>query len=108
MGTYSLLHVADHFLHFLDGFPCQLIVLGRGHGSKLNLLVLELELGALDGQLHLLDGLITHALVHLLALSASAIVISDGHGSKLQSQGELEVSLGDDLRFLGIELQLVL
>jgi hypothetical protein len=47
-------------------------------------------------------------LVHLLALGVRTIIAGCGYRSKFQSQGKLEVSFGDDLRLLRVQLKLVL
>lgn len=107
-NAYSLLHISDDFLHFLNGLPRHLIVLGRRHGRKLNLLPLKLQLGALDGKLHMLDSLVAEALVHVLALRSLTLLAGSGDGGEFKGEGELEVGFGDDLGFLRVEFQLVL
>lgn len=106
--TYALLHVGNDVLHLGDGLARELVVFRRRHGGQLNFLVLQLELEALDGKLHFLDSLVTQALVQLLALGVGAVFAGGGDGSELKSKGKLEVRLGNDLRLLRVEAELVL
>ena len=103
-----MLHVGNNLLHLSNGRTRQLIVLRRGHGSKVHLLVLQLELEALDGELHLLDGLVAEVLVHGVALLILAVLGRDGDGGELEGEGQLVVGLGDDFRIGGVNLHLVL
>lgn len=84
---------------------------------ELDLLVLELELGALDGRLELLGRLVAQLLVDLArrvarggggGVSGTALLIRLGRdGREFECQRELEVRLGDDLRVLAVQLLLV-
>jgi hypothetical protein len=83
---------------------------------ELDLLVLQLELGALDGRLELLGRLVTQLLVDLArwgargrrrVFSTNLIVRLRRDGRELEGQRELEVRLGDDLRVLAVQLLLV-
>lgn len=85
---------------------------------ELDLLVLELELGALDGRLELLGRLVAQLLVNLArwvargggggGVSGTALLVRlSRDGRELERQRELEVRLGDDLRVLAVQLLLV-
>lgn len=76
---------------------------------KLDLLVLQLQLGAGDGGLELTGGLVAELLVDFLGRPSRTLLVAlRGDGCELKRERELEVGLGDDLRVLGKDLQFVL
>lgn len=114
--TYSLLHIGNDLLSLGDLLPRNVVVLGRVQRRQLDLLVLQLELGALDGGLELLGGLVAQLLVDLTRWGAdgSRRVLGTGlvvrlrrDGRELERQRQLEVRLGDDLRVFPVQLLLV-
>lgn len=118
MGSeaHSLLHVGDDLLGLGDLLPRDVVVLRRVQRRELDLLVLQLELGALDGRLELLGRLVTQLLVDLARWAArcrrrvfgSALIVRLRRDRReLERQRQLEVCLGDDLRVLAIQLLLV-
>lgn len=111
--AHPLLHVGDDLLGLGDLLPRDVVVLGRVQRRELDLLVLQLELGALDGRLELLGRLVAQLLVDLARWGrrsvAGALLVRLGRdGRELERQRELEVRLGDDLRVLAVQLLLVL
>lgn len=56
--AHPLLHVGDDLLGLGDLLPRDVVILGRVQRCELDLLVLQLELGALDGRLELLGRLV--------------------------------------------------
>jgi len=82
---------------------------------QVDLLALQLELGALDGGFELCRGPVAQLLVYLLrwlllsrlARGARRLVVLGGRDrSKLERQRQLVVRLGDDLGLLGEQLLL--
>jgi len=87
--------------------------------GELDLLVLELELGAVDGGLEGRGGLVAEGLVDLVAASSSSssagggilggvVVGRLGDRGEFEGQGELVVGFGDDFGLEGVELLFVL
>jgi hypothetical protein len=83
-------------------------------GRKLDLLILQLKAGALDGGLELDGSLVTEGLVDyagrtvLIAFCGSVVIVGGlGDRGKLEGEGELEVGLGDDFRLFWVEFLLV-
>lgn len=106
--TYPLLHVGDDFLHIGDLLAGELVVLGRVQRCQVDLLRLQLELGAVDGGLELLGSLVPHTLVDRLGFGIAVLVLSGGDGREFQSERQLVVSLGENLGVFRVELLLVL
>lgn len=102
-STHSLLHVGNEVLHLGDLVARHVVVLGRVHHREVHLLVLELELRALDRLLQLGGRLVPQALVELLRPVLRGVLARRGDGRELERKGKLEVRLSDDLRLLGEE-----
>lgn len=81
----ALLHVGQHLLDVGDLATGGLIVVWAVQGGELDLLVLELELGAVDGGFEGRGGLVAEALVDVFRFAAAGGVIR-GFGGR----GELE------------------
>jgi hypothetical protein len=78
---------------------------------ELDFLVLEFELGAVDGCLEGRGGFVAEGLVDLVTTAAASTFLSGGgvvgrlgDGGELEGEGELEVGFGDDFGLEGVEL----
>lgn len=74
---------------------------------QIHLFSLQLEFCTSDGFLEFIGRLIAHLLVDSLGGFLRVLLVARCDGREFQSQGELEVSLGSDLRLFGVELCLV-
>lgn len=81
-------------------------------GGDLNLLVMQLHLGAVDGRSELLDSLVPQLLVDLLGGCAgcgvAGLLVLLRDGGELERERELVVGLGDVLVVFRLEFLLVL
>lgn len=111
-ATYPLFHLSNNLLRLDDLFARDLVVLRVVQGGQLNLLVLQLELGARDGSVELLSSLVTELLVDLLGASTCAtravLVLLRGDRGEFQGKGELEVGLCNEFRVWADELLFIL
>jgi hypothetical protein len=67
-GTYSILHICNNFLHICNLGDGDLVVIRRECRCKLNFLILQLELGAVDGRFELLHSFVSQALIDMRLL----------------------------------------
>lgn len=111
-ATYPLLHLSNDLLGLDDLFARNVVVLRVVQGGQLDLLVLQLELGACDGGVELASCLVTEFLVDLLGPSTCAtrtiLVLLRGDRGELQGKGKLEVGLGNEFRVWADELLFIL
>ncbi len=111
----ALLHVGQDLLDVGDLAARSLVVVRVVQRGELDLLVLQLEARAVDGGLELGGRLVAQGLVDVVfaaagarALRVGVVVGGFGDRGELEGQGELEVGLGDDFGFEGVELLLEL
>jgi hypothetical protein len=81
-----LLHVGQHLLDVGDLAAGGLVVIRVVQGGELNLLVLELEFGAVDGGFEGRGGLVAEALVDVFGFAAAGGVIR-GFGGRGKLEG---------------------
>lgn len=111
-ATYPLLHLSNDLLRLDDLFARDLVVFRVVQGGQLDLLVLQLELGARDGGVELASCLVAELLVDLLSASTrttrAVLVLLRGDRGELQGEGKLEVGLGNEFRVWADELLFIL